>query len=102
MSSREKIFKLLEEHYKEELEIPEFIPGKTPVPVSGKFNDLQKDIYNLVWSMQDAAFNHCKPGNSYKEAHLEASKIATRLGIGINAGHDLNMQNLGEHTQKNL
>lgn len=36
--------------------------------------------------------------NNKEEAiapYLEASKIATRLGIGINAGHDLNMQNLG-------
>ena len=47
MSSREKIFKLLEEHYKEELETPEFIPGKTPVPVSGKFTDVE-DLKYLI------------------------------------------------------
>ena len=68
-------------------------------PVSGKFNDLQKDIYNLVWSMQDAAFNHCKPGNSYKEAHLEASKIAVEglKGMGIMKGNPDNAVAAGAH-----
>ena len=50
MSSREKIFKLLEQHYKEELEIPEFIPGKTPVPVSGKFTDVEDLRYLINFS----------------------------------------------------
>ena len=35
--------------------------------------------------MQDSAFNYCKPGNSYKDAHLTASRIAveglTNMGI---------------------
>ena len=54
-------------------------------PVNGKFTDIQKDIYNIVWNMQDSAFNYCKPGNSYKDAHLTASRIAveglTNMGI---------------------
>ena len=45
-------------------------------PVSGKFSDIQKDIYNLVYQMQEVAFSYCKPGTSYREAHLAAAKIA--------------------------
>ena len=68
-------------------------------PVSGKFNDVQKDIYNLVWKMQDVAFNHCKPGNSYKEAHLEASKIAVAglQGMGIMKGNPDDAVAAGAH-----
>ena len=47
MAAREKIIKLLEQHYKEELAPQEFIPGKTPVPVSGKFTDVE-DLEYLI------------------------------------------------------
>lgn len=47
-------------------------------PVNGKFSSLQKDIYNIVYEMQKAAFEYCKPGSSYKDAHLCASKIAVQ------------------------
>jgi len=56
-------------------------------PVSGKFSDIQKDIYNLVYQMQEVAFSYCKPGTSYREAHLAAAKIAviglSELGLMI-------------------
>ena len=45
MSARDKIFKLLEDHYNE-LKAPEFIPGKTPVPV-GKYTDVE-DLKYLI------------------------------------------------------
>lgn len=47
MSARDKIFKLLEDHYNEELKAPQFIPGKTPVPVSGKYTDVE-DLKYLI------------------------------------------------------
>ncbi|MEA1881623.1 MAG: aminopeptidase P family protein [Candidatus Marinimicrobia bacterium] len=54
-------------------------------PVNGKFTDLQKKIYNIVYEMQAAAFTFCAPGKSYKEAHLKAARIAVEgfkeLGI---------------------
>ena len=54
-------------------------------PVNGKFTDLQKKIYNIVYEMQAAAFTFCAPGKSYKEAHLKAASIAVeglkKLGI---------------------
>ena len=58
-------------------------------PVSGRFSGLQKEIYNIVYNMQEAAFSYCKPGNSYREAHLTASKIAVEglINMGIMNGH---------------
>ena len=49
--------------------------------------------------MQDAAFKHCKPGNSYKEAHLKASKIAVEglKGMGIMKGNPDNAIAAGAH-----
>ena len=57
-------------------------------PVSGRFSGLQKEIYNIVYNMQEAAFSYCKPGNSYREAHLTASKIAVEglINMGIMKG----------------
>jgi len=37
MTARKKILKLVEQHFSEEFPEIDFIPGKTPVPVSGKF-----------------------------------------------------------------
>ena len=58
-------------------------------PVSGRFTDLQKEIYNIVYNMQEAAFAYCKPGNSYRQAHLTASKIAVEglINMGIMKGN---------------
>ena len=46
------------------------------IPVSGKFSSQQKEIYSIVFKMQEAALKLCKAGNSFKSAHLEASRIA--------------------------
>lgn len=45
------------------------------IPVSGKFTDKQKDLYNLLIEMYDGAVKLLKPGISYKEVHLETCKI---------------------------
>ena len=54
-------------------------------PVSGQFTDRQKEIYNIVYDMQEAAFTFCAPEKSYKNAHLKAATIAVkglkRLGL---------------------
>ncbi|MBT4269979.1 MAG: aminopeptidase P family protein [Candidatus Marinimicrobia bacterium] len=47
-------------------------------PVNGKFTDRQKEIYQIVFDMQEASFTFCAPGKSYKDAHLEAATIAVR------------------------
>ncbi len=43
MTAREKIFKIGKTTFQEEFPEIEFIPGKTPVPVSGKVFDA-KDV----------------------------------------------------------
>ena len=54
-------------------------------PVSGRFSPIQKDIYDLVYEMQQTALEFCKPKTSYKDAHLAAAKKAvmglTELGL---------------------
>ena len=45
------------------------------VPVSKKFTERQKDIYNLVLKAEVDCINMLKPGITYQEVHLEASLI---------------------------
>ena len=68
-------------------------------PVSGKFTDLQKDIYSIVNEMQEVAFTFCKPGISYREAHLAAAKVAVvRLGqMGLMTGDPDEAVSQGAH-----
>ncbi|MEN8193166.1 MAG: aminopeptidase P family protein [Bacteroidota bacterium] len=44
-------------------------------PVSGKFTQQQKDIYNIVLASQLKAIELIKPNVSYKEIHLETAKV---------------------------
>ena len=47
----------------------------TTHPVSGKFTERQKDIYNLLISMFDKAEELIKPGITYMEVHLAVCKV---------------------------
>ena len=44
-------------------------------PVSGKFTEIQKDIYNVVLAAQKGAIEKMKPGTSFRDVHLHAAKI---------------------------
>ncbi len=44
-------------------------------PVSGKFTDVQKDIYNIVLAANEEAIEKMKPGISFKEVHLHAARV---------------------------
>ncbi len=68
-------------------------------PVSGSFSQIQKEIYNLVHEMQDVALELCKPGISYKEAHLASAKKAVEglIGIGIMSGDPASAVAEGAH-----
>ena len=46
-------------------------------PVSGKFTDKQKEIYNIVLEANLGGINAVKPGIFFKEVHLLAAKIIT-------------------------
>ena len=68
-------------------------------PVNGKFNDTQKDIYSIVFNMQEAAFTYCAPGKSYKDAHLKTSSIAVEglKSLGIMKGNVSDAVTAGAH-----
>lgn len=69
------------------------------VPVGGKFNQRQKDIYELVLSANMKAIENTKPGISNKELHLMAVKtIASGLkDLGIMKGDIEEAVNQGAH-----
>ena len=68
-------------------------------PVNGRFNSIQKDIYSLVFNMQEAALTYCAPGKSYKDAHLKASTIAVEglKSLGIMKGSVSDAVKAGAH-----
>ena len=68
-------------------------------PVNGKFSSLQKDIYNIVYNMQQAAFSFCSPGKSYKDAHIAAARIAVEglISLGIMNGNSRDAVESGAH-----
>ncbi|MDA3953156.1 MAG: aminopeptidase P family protein [Bacteroidales bacterium] len=55
------------------------------VPVSGKFSQKQKDIYNIVLNANNHAISLIKPDVPYRDIHLESVRIIaeglTKLGI---------------------
>jgi Xaa-Pro aminopeptidase len=54
-------------------------------PVSGKFTDRQKDVYNAVLRVMRAAMNLLKPGVYLKDYHAEVGKLMETelLGLGL-------------------
>ena len=88
MSSREKIFKLLEEHYKEELETPEFIPGETPVPVSGKFTDVE-DLKYLIDASLDFWLTEGRFTDDFERGFSEF--LGIRHVAPVNSGSSANL-----------
>lgn len=44
-------------------------------PVSGKFTNKQKEIYNIVYNMIEDCTAGLTPGKKYRESHIEANKI---------------------------
>jgi len=48
------------------------------VPVGGKFNQRQKDIYNIVLACNNRALELARPGVTYQYVHLEVCKVLVR------------------------
>lgn len=44
-------------------------------PVSGKFTDIQKDIYNVVFQANTQTIEMMKPGVLFRDVHLHAAKV---------------------------
>jgi Xaa-Pro aminopeptidase len=55
------------------------------IPVSGKFTDRQRAVYNAVNNVKDEATNMLIPGTIWAEYHKEVGKVMTSelLGLGL-------------------
>ncbi len=58
------------------------------IPIDGKFNSSQKEIYQIVLDANDQVIQKAAPGISFKSLHLLASKIIVKglIGIGVMKG----------------
>jgi len=68
-------------------------------PVSGKFTESQKDIYNIVLKSQESAIDMMKPDILYKDVHLHTSKIIAQgmKDLGFMKGDTEEAVALGAH-----
>ena len=55
------------------------------IPVNGKFTSRQRDVYNAVLRVKDAATKLLVPGALWKEYHIEVGNLMTSelLGLGL-------------------
>ena len=65
------------------------------VPVSGRFTDRQKQVYNAVLSVKNEATKMLVPGNFWKQYHKEVGEIMTSelLGLGLIDKADVQNEN---------
>ena len=48
------------------------------MPVGGHFTQRQKEVYNIVVAAHDCAIDYARPGNTWKEVHLEVCRTLAR------------------------
>src|SRR5690606_14394689 len=53
------------------------------IPVSGKFNKRQREVYDAVLRLKNEATAMLVPGTIWKEYHVEVGKIMTRELLGL-------------------
>lgn len=65
------------------------------VPVNGRFNKRQKEVYNAVLRVKNEATKMLVPGTLWKEYHLEVGKLMTSelLGLGLLDKADVQNEN---------
>jgi Xaa-Pro aminopeptidase len=65
------------------------------IPVSGRFTDRQKQVYNAVLNVKNEAAKMLVPGTLWKQYHLEVGKIMTSelLGLGLIDKADVQNEN---------
>lgn len=70
------------------------------IPVGGKFEQKQKEIYEIVLNTEKNAIDSVKPGITFKDIHMQAAKdIATGLAeLGLMSGNIEDAVNAGAHT----
>ena len=64
------------------------------IPVSGRFTDRQKDVYNAVLRVMKAATEMLRPGTMLAEYHKEVGLImqSELLGLGLISQHEIDKQ----------
>ncbi|WP_298116453.1 aminopeptidase P family protein [Flavobacterium sp.] len=65
------------------------------VPVSGRFSERQKEVYNAVLRVKNEATKMLVPGTLWKQYHVEVGKIMTSelLGLGLIDKADVQNEN---------
>jgi len=65
------------------------------IPVSGKFTERQKDVYNAVNRVKDEATKLLVPGAIWEDYHIEVGKLMTSelLGLGLLDKADVQNEN---------
>ncbi len=65
------------------------------VPVSGKFTPRQKEVYNAVLRVKNAAAAMLVVGNDWTQYHIEVGKIMTEelIGLGLITKEDVKNEN---------
>ncbi len=68
-------------------------------PVSGKFSDKQKEIYNIVLKSQLTAIRESRPGIMYREVHLETARVIAEglIAAGLMKGDPKSAVEAGAH-----
>jgi CDP-6-deoxy-D-xylo-4-hexulose-3-dehydrase len=97
--SRNKILELVKDHYSEAFPRKDFVPGETPIPVSGKVFD-ERDIANLV----DASLDFWLTTGRYA-ARLErelAKFVGVRHSFLVNSGSSANLVALSALTSQKM
>jgi len=61
------------------------------IPVSGKFTNRQKEVYNAVLRVKNAAAKMLVPGTIWAEYHIEVGKLMTKelIGLGLITNEDV-------------
>ena len=70
------------------------------IPVGGKFEQKQKEIYEIVLKSEQNAINSVKPGITFKDIHMQAATdIASGLvELGLMSGNPEDAVRAGAHT----
>ena len=87
-SARDQIRKLVEQHYKEEFPKKPFVPGESPIPVTGKTFD-HEEIQHLV----DSSLDFWLTTGHYAEDFERklARKVGVRHALFCNSGSSANL-----------
>ncbi len=88
MSTRDKIIKLAKQFFQEEHSASPFIPGKTPVPVSGKVLDY-KDLESLLDASLDLWLTEGRFTDIFEEKF--SNFLGIRHTVPVNSGSSANL-----------